>query len=209
MLIIWGWRSLLKVLGVGEFHCPRCQADVSYRHVRPRRWFTLFFIPVIPLRWGDPFVECGRCGSAYHEQVLRNPTNRQLAGMLALGARAMYAAVLVAGGPCDDLTLDRAVASLHRYTGDGYTRTDLAADLTSLPGSDPGSVLGSLAEVTSLQGREQLVTGLVRFAHGVDRWSPTVEAVIGDCAAGLGITAAHLAGIMLTAAHADRPDGTV
>lgn len=38
-------------------------------HKLYRRWFTLFFIPVIPLDELDRFYECDSCKSAYNENV--------------------------------------------------------------------------------------------------------------------------------------------
>ena len=49
MLIFFGLRVFYRTAGQGTFHCQRCGGDREYRHKVGRRWFTLFFIPVIPL----------------------------------------------------------------------------------------------------------------------------------------------------------------
>jgi hypothetical protein len=135
MILIWGWRSLLKVLGAGEFHCPRCQADRSYRLVRPRRWFTFFFIPVIPLQWGDPYVECSTCRGSYREEILAAPTNRQFGYMLSLGARAMFAKAVAAGYAHSEAHIDGAVAALRPIVGDQYNEANLVADIEGFQGT--------------------------------------------------------------------------
>ena len=48
MLIIFGLRVFYRTIAQGTFHCRRCGGDRPYRHRVGRRWFTLFFLPVIP-----------------------------------------------------------------------------------------------------------------------------------------------------------------
>ena len=49
LLLIWGLRVFYRTIGQGVFHCRRCGGDRHYRLRSGRRFFTLFFIPVIPL----------------------------------------------------------------------------------------------------------------------------------------------------------------
>src|ERR1700738_4957036 len=65
MFLIWGWRSRSKVLSQGTFFCPHCGGDRQYAHKQARRWFTLFFLPVIPLKVLGEFVECQKIGRAH------------------------------------------------------------------------------------------------------------------------------------------------
>jgi uncharacterized Zn-finger protein len=72
-LILFGWRVFYRTIAQGIFHCPRCDADRKYRHRRGRRWFTLFFIPVIPLNSAGEDVQCTTCRTRYQADVLRQP----------------------------------------------------------------------------------------------------------------------------------------
>ena len=49
MLIIWGLRVVYHTIAQGVFYCRKCGGDRNYRHQAGRRFFTLFFIPIIPL----------------------------------------------------------------------------------------------------------------------------------------------------------------
>lgn len=204
MFLIWGWRSLLKVLGVGEFQCPRCQVDRSYRLVRPRRWFTVFFIPVIPLKWGEPFVECDACKGTYREQVLSAPTNKQFAYMLALGARAMYAKAVAAGFRHSERMIDRAVARLLPVVGGAYTAANLVADVEAFGDQELVQYLAPVAASMSPQGRETLVGGLVEFVHEDGPAPAEVSSVVSEAAAALELSAAHLAGIVSSVTSAQQ-----
>jgi zinc-ribbon family len=206
MLLLWGWRSLLKVLGVGEFHCPRCQADRSYQLVRPRRWFTFFFIPVIPLKWGETFVQCTTCKAGFQEAILAAPTNKQFGFMIALGARAMYAKTVAAGLDHSGHSIEGAVARVVPFVDASYNEANLMADLEAFKDHQLLEYLGPLATSMEMQGRESLLGGLVAYAYGAGDPSPEVAQVISDAAAALQLTAAHLAGIVATVGATQRPD---
>jgi DnaJ-domain-containing protein 1 len=68
-IVIYGTRGMTSVGGMGQFHCPSC-GESAYRHKKVRRWFTLFFIPVIPLDLAGEYVECGKCYGTYELAVL-------------------------------------------------------------------------------------------------------------------------------------------
>jgi hypothetical protein len=203
---MWGWRSLLKVLGVGEFHCPRCRADRNYQLVRPRRWFTLFFIPVIPLKWGEPFVQCGSCKSGFGEGILSAPTNKQFGYMIALGARALYAKAVAAGQEHSEHRLDDAVARVVPFVDASYNEANLIADVEAFKGHELTEYLAPLAASMEMQGRESLLSGVVAYAYADGEPSEPVARVISEAAAALQLTAAHLAGIVATAGATQRPD---
>ena len=49
MIIIWGFRSFTKVLGsAGAYRCSHCGNVQNWNVVRIRKWFTIFWIPLIP-----------------------------------------------------------------------------------------------------------------------------------------------------------------
>ena len=69
-LIIFGRRAVTGDQGGGTFHCPRCGPDQPYMHKRVRSFFTLYFIPLIPMNTLGEYVECGRCQGQYKPEVL-------------------------------------------------------------------------------------------------------------------------------------------
>lgn len=70
-LIIFGSRAVTGSKGTGSFVCPRCGPGAPYDHKRVRRFFTLYFIPLIPLRTVGEYIECGTCRTTYKPEVLR------------------------------------------------------------------------------------------------------------------------------------------
>lgn len=68
-MIIFGWRTRVTVLFTGMWQCPVCHAPRVYRCVSLRRWFTLFFIPTIPLGKPTRHAECTTCGLALRPEA--------------------------------------------------------------------------------------------------------------------------------------------
>jgi hypothetical protein len=106
-MIIFGARSMESVRSTGIFNCPRCGPSKPYQHKSVNRWFTLYFIPVIPMGSVGAYVQCAQCGAtygeavraigeAYHEAtgtplpagVIENDLRGALAGKVQLGAYA-------------------------------------------------------------------------------------------------------------------------
>ena len=76
MFFIAGLRTRNKTVGMGTFHCPNEGGVRRCRRLQARRWFTLFFVPVVPLDRRGEWVQCLGCGSTYRTDVL----DRQLSG---------------------------------------------------------------------------------------------------------------------------------
>ena len=79
MFIVFGTRGIKHTIKESEIlndSCPNCDRGNLINKLY-RRWFTLFFIPVIPLDVVDRFYECDHCKSGYNEKIkdiLKNQT---------------------------------------------------------------------------------------------------------------------------------------
>ncbi|MCR9159260.1 MAG: zinc ribbon domain-containing protein [Nannocystaceae bacterium] len=69
-MIIFGTRTTNPTAGQGMFNCPRCGPQKPYTHKKAKRWFTLYFIPVIPLGTAGEYVECGACAGTFDMDAL-------------------------------------------------------------------------------------------------------------------------------------------
>ncbi len=70
-LIIFGTRGVTTTAEEGEFYCPSCEIQTHYAHKRVRRFFTLYFIPLIPLDVLGEYIECSACAGTYQLEVLQ------------------------------------------------------------------------------------------------------------------------------------------
>ena len=73
MLFIFGIGPKTKVIKSAEFVCPVCRAHSRYELKQQRNYFSLFFIPLIPLsKTQGQFVICQNCGTKMPDHVLQH-----------------------------------------------------------------------------------------------------------------------------------------
>jgi zinc-ribbon family len=61
MFFLIGIRTKAKAIAQQERACTKCLRPTMQAIVQTKKWFTLFFVPVIPL-CGNFFARCGVCG---------------------------------------------------------------------------------------------------------------------------------------------------
>ena len=69
-MIFFGVTTRCTPTETGTFDCPACATSRGYRRISFRRWWTLYFIPVIPLGSCGERVECLDCGSQFSPDSL-------------------------------------------------------------------------------------------------------------------------------------------
>ncbi len=75
-MIIFGTRGIKSTIKEGQFLCPQCATNKQYKHKKVTKFFTLYFIPLIPLGSAGEFVECQTCKGTFVPRVLNyNPAN--------------------------------------------------------------------------------------------------------------------------------------
>jgi len=101
-MIIWGWRGLTSTVKQQNFNCPRCNESRVGCVKQVRTWFTIYFIPLIPLSVEQPYLECSTCASIYEESLLTRDPQRDQQSRLVTMLRVMILSAL-ADGFVDDL----------------------------------------------------------------------------------------------------------
>lgn len=72
-MIIFGFKQLAKLLATLSYVCNNCRQPAAHRIFTRWNWFSLFFIPVIPLggkRYFDTCIACGRTVRLTREQAM-------------------------------------------------------------------------------------------------------------------------------------------
>lgn len=70
MILFFGTRTRMRVLGTGSFPCPNCLASRAYQRQSARTWFHLFWIPIVPLGQAQEAVLCTVCGGQWHPALV-------------------------------------------------------------------------------------------------------------------------------------------
>lgn len=192
--MIWGLRVRSKLLGSGTFCCPNCGVDRRYSHREARRWFTAFFIPLIPLKVIGEFVQCDTCKTNYKPAVLSLPTTESLQKNLVLAMR--QAIVTVLGKTPTPAEAHEAILVLSSFAGTEWHEDDLSADIEHLDTSELSTQLARLADGLKEQGKERIVAGCARVASTGGTIDRAQRDIVMRIAADIGMTPAHARGVI-------------
>jgi RNA polymerase subunit RPABC4/transcription elongation factor Spt4 len=66
MFLIAGVSPKTKIIDNNPRRCPVCGLDRAY-YKRVDHYFNLFFIPILRVKKGEPFIMCDRCERTVHE----------------------------------------------------------------------------------------------------------------------------------------------
>lgn len=193
-MIIWGWRVRQKVIGTGMFYCPREGGDRKYEHKQARRWFTIFFIPLIPLKELGDFIECTSCENTYYADVLKGKTASEIEDISTIAIRHVAVSMALADGTVDQRERDAAVTVVQRFASHPYGPEDFDGDLTRLQVSALTDNLEELGAVLNEHGKENVLTAAVFLAGAdghIDRSEMEVARQIGRA---LTMSSAHIEG---------------
>jgi len=195
LLIIFGLRVFYRTIAQGIFHCRRCGGDRQYRHRDGRRWFTLFFIPVIPLNSVGDHVQCAICRTRYVTDVLSQPTTAQMQAALPAGMRAAVSAMLRSGDPSSPVSRQRAIEAVIGSGVPDYGEAMLDADLMrSFEVIRPA--LNQVGAQLTIQAREWYLAEVIRVALADGPLSETERQAALAIGVDLGMTQAQVVGVV-------------
>jgi hypothetical protein len=195
LLIFFGLRVFYRTAGQGTFHCQRCGGDREYRHKLGRRWFTLFFIPVIPINKAGQHVQCAVCGTRYRMDVLCLPTSAQMQEALPAATRAAAIAMLRAGGGNSSPARRRAIDAVRGAGLADYDEATLDADLSE-SAMDLAGPLSRLTLQLAIPATEWFLAEVVRIGLADGPLSDEERQAAREIAARLGMTPAQAHGVI-------------
>ncbi|MEW2352790.1 TerB family tellurite resistance protein [Spirillospora sp. NPDC029432] len=203
MLLIFGLSVFYRTLGEGTFYCPHCGGDRAYRHRAGRRWFTLFFLPVVPLGKVGEVAECRTCRSRFTTAALRSPTAQQMAAALPAGMRAAAALVLRAGDPSDAASRARAVDAVRGYGEARFDDSGVQSDLGLQQPYLEEQVSAAGAQLAN-EAKEWFLAQAARVALADGPLSDAERQTLHRVAHLLGMSHAHALGVIMTTEGAAR-----
>lgn len=195
MLLIWGLRVFYRTNGQGIFHCRKCGGDRQYRLRAGRRWFTLFFIPVIPLNRVGEHVQCQTCKTRYVTDVLNQPTTAQMQEALSAGMRVAAIAMLVAGDPASTAARQRVISLVVGAGGQGYDEAAVERDLEQGQGLNT-QALGQVGSQLTVQARKWYLADVIRIGLADGPLTDSERAAVEAIGLDLGMTQAQVLGVL-------------
>ena len=194
--IIFGTRTITSHVRRGKFLCPVCERD-TYNLKKVRRFFTLYFIPLIPLDVVGHFVECDFCLETFDPMVLEYEQQHQRAVEQAVAdemSRA-FKQVLLLIMMADDIMEEAeisAVANVYLgFFGQRLERPTIHAEATFLEqeGLQLAECVEPVVPLLNEEGRAMLLEGAIMVALSDGRIDPHEEPMLYELAQLLGFDA--------------------
>ncbi len=200
-MIFFGTRGVTYSKASGSFHCPQCGANTPYKHRRVRRFFTLYFIPMIPLDLLGEYVECQKCKGTYKEEVLKHDPAADQAAFDAefhQAIRRVMVMMILADGSVDDAEITSLRGIYQKVAGKELAEPALRAEIAQAQkvGGSVEEYLKTVAPSLNPNGKELVIKAAFLVAISDGKVHEHEEALLERIAKALEVTPAHLRGIV-------------
>ncbi len=200
-MIIFGTRGVTYSKDKGDFTCPSCGGASSYNHKRVRRFFTLYFIPLIPLDMLGEYVECQSCSNTFQKEVLDYDPAAAAQDFQAEYQRVVkrvMVQMLLADGVIDDQEIE-TVRDVYRQVANVELSQDDVRREIQAAGTDGRGIrqyLESLVGNLNDAGKETVVQAALMIAAADGEFQEEEKHLLGQIGAALDMTPAHLNGVV-------------
>jgi tellurite resistance protein len=199
-MIIFGTRGVTYSSGKGDFFCPTCRGETPYSHKRVRRFFTLYFIPVIPLDLHGEYVECQQCRGTYAMGVLDYDPEASAAEFEAEYHRAVMQVMvdmMLADGNVDDEEIAVMRRIYGQLTDREISEQEVRAQIAEAEAEarNLGESLEELAPHLNDSGKEMVLKAAFLVAVADGEFHDEEKAMLATVGRSLGMSAAHIKGV--------------
>ena len=200
-MIIYGTRGITSTKEKGEFHCPTCDRMRHYSLKHVRNFFTLYFIPVIPLGSLGSYVECTSCCNTYDPEVLDyNPVQNTLdfEAEYYSAIKKVMIHVLLADGKIDSAEIEVVKDIYYQITDKHIDTSTLRDEITHIENTKEDLSLlliglqGSLNDV----GKEMVIKAALFVALADGDLHEEEQVLLYKIGEGLGLTESHFKGVI-------------
>lgn len=204
VMIIFGTRGVTTTPQRGEFHCPTCNTTRNYGLKRVRRFFTLYFIPLIPLDKLGEYVECISCKDAYKPSVLEHDpaANRErFEAEYQTTIRKVMMHMLLADGVVEDAEIDMAQQVYQKVSGQEISQSALREEIYLIrERQEPlADCLAAVRGHLNDEGKEMVIKAALYVALADGEFQQEEQNMLAEIGAALGMTHAHVQGVISSA----------
>lgn len=207
MFILFGTKGVTSTEGRGRFHCPQCGSEREYKNQQVRRYFTLFFIPVIPMDELGRYVECSSCAGTFKPEVLNyDPVaeRKHFEAQFHAAVKVVMIHMLLADGRVEEAEIEAMGRILEGLTGAKPDAALLQQEVRSsaISARKPAEVAAEVAPMLNVQGRETVLRAAIMVADDDGQVARKELRLLGEIGRALELSGAHLKGLLMEAGGA-------
>jgi tellurite resistance protein len=197
--IIFGTRGITYSAGKGEFHCPGCDALRPYDKKRVRRFFTLYFIPIIPLDVLGEYVECQHCKDTYKTDVLGyDPAagKRQFEASFHSAVKRVMVLMMMADGKIDTEEVETIRQVFGKLSNREVSQEEVDAEVATAKSEGHGlrQYLANVSGNLNDTGKELVVKAAFFVAAADGKITDEESSLLSELASALEMSPAHFRG---------------
>lgn len=199
-MIIFGTKNITTSPEKGDFNCPSCATKQAFRHRRVRRFFHLYFIPLIPLNTLGEYVECKICKDTYDINVLNYDPQAvadKVEAEYQIAIKAVMIHILLADGVIDDAEVDMVAKTYLTLTEMRLSVRAVHEEIKRVKETkeELGTYLRQLATLND-DGKESVIKAAFMVAMADGKFQDEERDMISQIGKDLGMTKAHVRGVV-------------
>jgi uncharacterized tellurite resistance protein B-like protein len=204
--IIFGTRAVKSTIKESSFHCLQCERETHFRHRKARKFFTLYFIPLIPLNSLGEYVECTTCRGTFVPRVLEydpNASQNAFQSEYDKAIRHSMLLMMLADGHVDEEEMLVVQKIINKFGHSDMTLDELEAfvEQVSLQKEPMSTYLARVAPALNAHGKEMIIKYALAIAAADGHIDESEQAMIAEMAVILEMSNAHLNGIYASMAE--------
>lgn len=199
--IIFGTRGINSTIKQGDFMCPQCAVERPYKHKKVTRFFTLYFIPLIPLGKAGEFVECQHCRGTFVPRVLDYDPSKdknEFQSQYETAMRHSMIMMMLADGHIDADEKDTVLQIINKFGHSDINMSQLDQLIAEVESSNESvdKYLSKISPSLNEHGKELIIKCALSVASADGNIDSSEMALIDVMGKSMQMSASHLKGII-------------
>ncbi len=200
-MLIFGTRGVTTTRSRGDFHCPQCGDTRNYLQKGVRKFVTLYFIPLFPMKTMGEYVECQACRGTYHPDVLNydpQAAREQMRTHFCETLKQVMVQVLLADERVHDAEIETVRNLFRKVSGQELGEDELRAEIRSAEAS-PDRTLEELNRMAAMLGddsKETIIKAALLVASSDGEIDANERELIQHVAGAIQMSPAHMRGVL-------------
>lgn len=200
-MIIFGTRGVKSTKSEGDFSCPQCASTQHYKHKKVTNFFTLYFIPLIPLGNAGEYVECQSCRGTFVPRVLDyspGQSEDEFQSIYEKAMRHIMILMMLADGEIDENEMIAVQGIINKFGHNDVTLDELDELVREVEHKQEPmhKYLSKVAPSLNEHGKEIIIKCALAVAAADGHIDLTEMELIREIASTMEMSPAHLKGIL-------------
>jgi uncharacterized tellurite resistance protein B-like protein len=202
-MIIFGTKGRSIKMDSGEFNCPNCNIKRVYNKKYVQDWFTLYFIPILPVgSKKNEHIECEECLNIYHLDVIDYKpglNDEEVTSEYEKALQNVLCLMIIADENIEDQEIKTVSNIFNKLTNDKkLSKVKINKTINNLKKDNltADEYLKNIKPYLNIEHRELIIKAMYYVAGSDGHLDDRESELLMDTAKILEMTSAHIKGIL-------------